>query len=171
MRWFEMGYDRDTVANRIIEGGPTEQVCEGLERTKFAVAGQHITYCLSRYRERKVYDAQEGAAISLPNSTFFMLQIEYDAPDGARVDARLDIDNRNTVVERSSEYRRRKVERLDPEEAARVRKEIWDQAVAAADEALYVHAQHLGVLLTGINVIELAPDPKVTAAATLPAVA
>ncbi len=195
MQWFEKGYDRDTVADQIIKVGEkvgqVEVVCDGLRRNKF-VAEKLRTICyLSHYTERKVYDVDEGAWVALPNSSFSLLQIEYDAPDGTRVNARVHVDNQHTTVERSSEYIRRGVDQIeDDEEAAKVRGEIWDETVAVLDEALYGHAQRiqveargqatraededlykqareLGTLLAGMNLIPRETVPESTAAPAL----
>lgn len=152
MRWFEMGYDRGNVADILMSAGSTEPVCPGLDRTKFVVEKLNTTCYLSRYAKRQVYDAQEGRWVSL-DLPFYMLQIEYDASDGARVNARIEFDDQHSMLKRSSEYQRLDVTN-NPDHAPR----LWDEAMAATDEAFYAHAQHLGIIL-GVRMVERRAEP------------
>ncbi|HEY1063924.1 MAG TPA: hypothetical protein VGE30_01360 [Candidatus Saccharimonadales bacterium] len=164
MRWFEMGYDRGNVANTIMAATDVEPVCPGFDRTKFVVEKLATTCYLSRYLKRQVYDAHEGTWVPM-DLPFYMLQIEYDAPDGVRVNARVEFDDQHSMLKRSSDYQRFDVAN-NPDHAPR----IWDEAMAATDEAFYAHAQHLGIIL-GARMVErrseLAPvyPPYLTAVA------
>lgn len=155
MRWFEKHYDRNSVTESIMTVGPVERVCIGYDRTKFAIDSLKTVCHLNRYAQRNVYDLNTGQW-EAQDTPYYMVLLQYTAPDGAPVNARVDFNSQHNMLNRSSEYERRMPER-NPDEAPK----IWDEAVSAMDEALCAQAKKLGIIVTAPMIERPAEPPKV----------
>ncbi len=108
------------------------------------------------YEQRNIYDAEEGCWTAV-DSPFFRAQIEYTAADKHPISSLIDFNYDHAMLVRSSELCKPGNTLPDPFE-------IWDHAMAALDEALYVRARQLGIMVTAQMIERESQNPHLWAA-------
>ena len=154
MQWFENAYDRAELAEYVLrEGmhrGLTEEYADGFRRTSWSAPSLGALAIMNHQPYRKVYSREVGYDEPVPNP-YFRVQLSYRTAAEIKVHTLIEFDHNFSYLKRSEDYTRQP----QPEPS-----DIWDEAMAALDESLMLHAIKLGSkIMPAMIVRSLAPKP------------